>query len=286
MNKKRYLLIIWIITLICIIAGILIHFGGLFTGVSFFHYSTTNGKFVTDVQSYGNVDVGEMTIDADIADIDISYGDKLEVTSIYPKKYLPKVTYKDGVLNIKESYNKVANLEPNVMNEDRYSMRIVIPNDIVIKNTNIELNLGDVHINDVDSEKLFIDNKLGDIKIKSAEGKNADISLSLGDLHLDNSKYDAVDVNNDLGDVNLDGDYADMDLACSMGSVKVRSTGKANKVKAVNDLGDIELDGDFDIIDAYCDAGDIDITTKGEVDKNKITARCDLGDVTVNGEDY
>ena len=284
MNKKNYLLIIWIITLICIIGGVIIHFSGCFnTGI--FHVYRA-GKFVTDEQSFGNVEVNEINIKADIGDIDISYGDTLEVKTIYPEKHIPTVTYKDGVLDVKAIYHSEINLGLSAIGEDKYSMNIVIPRNSVIKNTSIEVDLGDVDMNDVDSEKLYIDNKLGDIEVRDSEGKSADLVLSLGNLKVNNGKYTELDVDNSLGDINIDGDFQNIDLVCDGGDVDVKTTGKTDYVKVVNNLGDIDLNGDFDTIDASCDLGDIDIVVKGEVDKNKISIKSDLGDVTVNGEDW
>jgi len=272
MSKKKYLLIIFAITLICIIAGLwkiidsLKGFGYQFE----YQYSSSDGTTQncdTETQGFGKVAVEDIEIDADIADVYFYYGSQLEVKSIYPKEYLPTVSLKNGVLSIKQKGSPNSRIDININSDEReepYTINVVIPKDTVVSNINFKAGYGDVHVDDVEATEL-------------------EINRGEGDTELANCKLGKVHINGGHSDVSIDAEIDDIDLDCASGDYEIRGNNKT--IKASSADGDIEIQGGFDSIDAKTNAGDITISSNNEIDMNKINAEAIIGNVIVNGKE-
>ncbi len=241
MTKKKYLTIIWSITLIIVVVAIIAHLTG-FIGFSFGW-----GKSVSGEEGFGNKDIEELVVDCDIADLDIEYGNEVKVEYNCPKKFLPKIKYESGKLSVTQHKDKeIFNL--GFHSNDDYKIIVTIPDDTVVKTMDITLDVGDLDIDEVNCGDIKIRANVGDVSIQKMEANSTDFNLDVGDFNIKNS------------------DIKKLNITC--------------------DIGDIDIEGDYEEIDAKAEVGDIDIELDGEVDRNKIKAKCDLGDVTVNGVDW
>lgn len=257
---KKYLVIIWLITLIVVVAAI---WGHVVSWNGFRWLSNGGwpaGKNV-ELKTYDftNENLTDITIDMNDADINIKYGDKLSVDASFPEKYEPKVELKGGKLTIYQRDNI-----KHISDSDGFNIDIMIPSDTDLGNLKIDVAAGDIDIKDVKADNLDIDANAGDIDIKDIAAGKIDIDANAGDIDVSNVTGDKVDISANAGDINL------MD-----------STVKSAEVNA--NAGDIDITGNYEKIDCECDFGDVDINAPNTERKN-INADCSFGSLNVKSK--
>ena len=257
---KKYLVIIWLITLIVVVAAI---WGHMISWTGFRWFSNGGwpaGKNV-ELKTYDftNEKITDIAIDMNDADINIKYGDKLSVDASFPEKYEPKVELKSGKLTIHQR-DKIKHIKDS----DGFKVDIMIPQNTNLDNIKIEVSAGDIDIKDVKAEALDINANAGDIDINDIAVGKIDIDANAGDIDVSNVTGDRVDISANAGDINL------MD-----------STVKTAEVSA--NAGDIDITGNYDKIDCECDFGDVDINAPN-TDRKNINADCAFGTVNIKGK--
>ena len=252
---KKYLVIIWLVTLIVVVAAIWGHIMN-FGGFSWFSNSWHSGNVDTKSYDFSNEKLTDIVIDMSEADINIKSGSQLSVDASFPEKYEPTVELKNGKLTIvqRESVNHVKNL-------DGFELNIVVPASTDLDNLKIDVSAGDVDIKDIKVEKLNLDANAGDIDINEVEAAQIDIDANAGDIDVNDCKADKIEISANAGDINL-----------------MKSKAKTADVNA--NAGDIDITGEYEKIDCECDFGDVDINAPN-TDRNNITADCSFGSVNV-----
>ena len=112
MKKRIYLSIIYFITLICIIIGVL---GNVFNISPFTRMTmASSGKYIENSSIYDNV--SDISVDMNLGSVEIKKGSKLEVIYTGAEKFKPAVSVSGTSLNI-EQHVKV-HLMTNIKNSD------------------------------------------------------------------------------------------------------------------------------------------------------------------------
>lgn len=120
MKKRIYLSIIYFITLICIIIGVL---GNVFNISPFTRMTmASSGKYIENSSIYDNV--SDISVDMNLGSVEIKKGSKLEVIYTGAEKFKPAVSVSGTSLNI-EQHVKV-HLMTNIKNSD-CTLTITIP---------------------------------------------------------------------------------------------------------------------------------------------------------------
>ena len=90
----------------------------------------------------------------------------------------------------------------------------------------------------------------------------------------------------DMGDLEISGfSCKELSADMSMGNLQISGV-SADRIDVDNDMGDFEIrDSEFDKLDGNCDMGNISVKVRGSVDDYGISARCDLGRVSVDGDE-
>ena len=195
---KKYLVIIWLITLIVVVAAI---WGHMISWTGFRWFSNGGwpaGKNV-ELKTYDftNEKITDIAIDMNDADINIKYGDKLSVDASFPEKYEPKVELKGGKLTIYQRDNI-----KHIKDSDGFKVDIMIPENTDLDNIKIEVSAGDIDIKDVKAEVLDINANAGDIDINDIAVGKIDIDANAGDIDVSNVHTVLLPVagNNDTSD--------------------------------------------------------------------------------------
>lgn len=256
---KKYLVIIWLITLVVVVAAIWGHFLN-FGAFNMFRSGWPAGKNV-ELKTYDFTDekITALTIDMNEADVNIKYGTKLSIDASFPEKYEPTVNIKGGKLTIYQRDNI-----KHISDSDGFKLDIEIPNNTKLDAIKIDVAAGDIDIQDVQTDNLDIDANAGDIDINDITAGKIDIDANAGDIDVSNVTADRVDIDANAGDINL------MD-----------STAKSAEVNA--NAGDIDITGNYDKIDCECDFGDVDINAPNTERKN-INADCSFGSLNVKSK--
>ncbi len=260
MKKNIYLIIISAITVICVIAGSFIHLfgyfsreGGIWTGHSIYPWENAESdtdETVSADKDYG--DVNSITVDTSAMDIVFVKGDSVKVSYDGGKKLEPRYSLKDGHLKITQSVRSF-----NFWNSGYRGgrLKVSIPDDAVLKNTEIDNSAGNIDIRDLRSEETVINTSAGDIEIKDSELGRTDIDTSAGNVKAENSSFTDLNIDASMGDISVStpqdlSDYS-FKMDCSLGDIRLNGqkfgnsyecTGKTDcSVEIDSSLGDIEI---------------------------------------------
>ena len=223
---KKYLLLIWLVTLIVVIAAISGHFYNI---RHFFNWG--GGSSNVDVKNYdfSNEKLTDISIDMNAADINIDYGNTFSVDASFPEKYAPDVELRNGKLTVSQKQSI-----KNMNGFDGFQLDIVIPKDADLKTIKLDIAAGDIDINDIKFEKLELDANAGDIDINNITSEKINIDANAGDINVMDCTVDKIDLNVNAGDVDVTGNYGKIDCNCDMGDVDIKAPN--------TDRNDIDVD--------------------------------------------
>ena len=255
---KKYLVIIWLVTLIIVVAAIwghIVNFGGF----NWFSDGWHNGNLDTRTYDFSNEKVSDIIIDMSATDVNIKYGSEFSVDTEFPEKYEPKVELKNGKLMIVQKKKVKFN---NSL--DGFKLDIVVPNDTELDSLKIEVSAGDIDVKDIAVRKFDIEASAGDIDIKDITSNEIDIDANAGDIDVNDIEADKIVISANAGDINL--------MESKVGSARVDAN-----------AGDIDITGYYDDIDCGCDFGDVDIDAP-KTARSNINADCSFGSLNVKAK--
>ena len=232
MTKKKYMIIIWTITLICILVGLASNVGGfipVFASV----------KTKKDDISYGRQKITGIVVDMDAADLNITNGSELKIGYTYPESSKPQIEFKNGVLNI-ANHSKENNYKSL---KKACTLDITVPDDNELTDMDVRVSYGDVDISSLKSKKVNLSVACGDVDVDSVISEDGRYALNKGDLDITNCVQNNLVVECDMGDVDIDGDFDSIDANCNLGDIDIYTKKAANevKIKANCNLGDVTV---------------------------------------------
>ena len=223
---KKYLLLIWLITLIVVVAAISGHFYNI---RHFFNWGGNPGNVDLKNYDFSNEKVTGISIEMNAADINIDYGNTFSVDASFPEKYTPDVELKNGMLTVSQKQSI-----KNMHGFDDFKLDIVIPKDTDLKNIKLDISAGDIDIRNIKLEKLELDANAGDIDINDIIAEKINIDANAGDINVMDCTAEKIDLNVNAGDVDVTGNYGKIDCSCDMGDVDIKAPN--------TDRNDIDVD--------------------------------------------
>ena len=233
---KKYLVIIWLITLIVVICAI---FTNVFKWSSFWFSGRAHGNVDINNYDFSKEKITDIAIDMNAADVNIQVGDEFSVETSFPEKYAPTVNLENGKLAITQKQNM-----KDLGGFDDLKLDIVVPGDakldtlkidiaagdvdiqdVKVDKLNLDANAGDIDINDIIADKVEVDANAGDINVMDATAKSIDVNVNAGDVDITGT-FDKIDCDCDLGDIDIDApntDRSNIDVDCALGSVNVNA---------------------------------------------------------------
>lgn len=251
--KNAYMVFILLITIFVIILG--------------FIKNTGAWNWISDGKSVENTvaidgEVNNIDISLDATDLEFEYGEALSVYYKYPENKKPSIDLAGGELKIRDNEN--FSFGNNF--KDDYKMIVILPEGCDITNVKIDVDAGNVVLDDFDCENIKIDADAGNVEVNNSKASKVVLSADAGNIHMDNLEAEKLIVDENLGNIELFG-------------------GKIPDIKVESDLGNVELEGEFDTINAECSLGNISVNTKQDV--NDLTIHLSgTGSKKVNGEKW
>ncbi len=232
---KKYLLVLWSVTLIIIIIALFGHVWRFTDNVFFLR----DGSVEEEHAAYNSNEITDIEIDADVADIDINYGSKFDVNFKYPKKYMPTSEISNGKLKIEQQ-----NIRMSVNGMDDCEIEITIPHETKLNKIDIKAAAGDIDLEGITVDSLIIDADAGDIDLESVVSTNIKIVADAGDINVVNCKGQSIDVDASLGDIDISNEFEQVDVECELGDIDIDIPGIDNdKIHASCELGSIKVNG-------------------------------------------
>lgn len=266
-GKTVYKIILTIVTVACIITGVVLHVGNWFSGISTKHWKGVNwgsvdlGEYIdysTDVNSFSSLNVN-----VDIGDITIEEGDTFSITYRYPKNYSPEFSVSNNKLTLTQKTPNTINLGVSTDWNNVY-VTVTIPSGTKLDVVDLDTSLGDVKLNGYEGKSLDITDSLGDIEVKNCSFNNVEVNDSLGNVTLNNVKADEITTKLSMGDMKFENVTVSGKTSCDSSMGDIRFTGESKELNFDDSMGDIKVE--------------IDCDWTGKLDT-------DMGEITVNGND-
>ena len=235
---KKYLLIIWLITLIVVVAAICGHIAN-FGGMRWFSDGWHHGNVDPQNYDFSNEKVTDITLDMNAADINIQYGSEFTVDTRFTEKCKPTVELKNGKLTIeqRQEVNNVGGIED-------FQLDIVIPENTDLDTLKIDLAAGDIDIQDIKVDKFDLDVNFGDIDVNDMIADKIEMDVNAGDINVMNATAKNINVDVDAGDVDITGAFDKIECNCELGDIDIDAPGTDTKDITVNcELGSINVNG-------------------------------------------
>ncbi len=269
---KKGVLITMIVCAILFVLGIVFIIVGYVCGatsdfnIDFFEHrisSSGEGELYA-----GNEEVeafSDMDINLDASDIKILEGDSYKVEyKLYGNK--PVISVENGKLIIKEKNEHKLRFHLGESKKLNPYVNIYVPKGTEFKGCKMDVDAGNVQIENQTIDNLDIDADAGNINIQSSALNTFTFDGAAGNIVIDNTKMDSMKADVDYGDVKI-------------------SDSEIKAFKLDTDAGNTEISSTrMDEVDITADAGNIELGLIGEAADYSIDAKVDFGKLTLNGE--
>lgn len=251
MNKKIYLLLIWIITLACIIGGFSYH-TKVFAKDMNFHLELNNDE---NSDNYDDLKLNlekfaTLKLDAKVMSVNTCRGDNFALTCRYNKDYLkPSISYENNCLKIEQKSFK------NKIGNNKCHLELVIPDNTQLEEIDIEVDVGAVEITNIDTKELDISTNVGAVEISNTKAKELELSSDVGAIEVSDVDFEKADLSSNVGAIEVTllnpiSEYA-IEVSSDVGAISVNEKGfkrhysqradTGKSLKAKTNVGAIEI---------------------------------------------
>ena len=261
MWRKKYLKTLNLVTVICVVVGIMINvvkFAGM-AAFSFFRNSSSGSNTMT--AGDGNLD-GFSDIDAELkfGELIVKYGDDYSFSyNNYPDGTEPSFKVKNNKLEIRQKGKMDFNLFGN--NNFDGKVTVTIPkgtvvdmelnlnmgslnlSDMTFGDVNVDADMGGINFRNCVMQDITLQADMGSIELKECEFKDGDLDANMGSITLKDCTFQTADCDADMGAIEVSGYYEALTADCDMGSIKADNDNTDAKYDLDCDMGDIKLHG-------------------------------------------
>ncbi len=249
MNRRIYLIILYVVTLLAVIYGLSRFVVNPVVGCSrginkVIHIGKLSGNTSTEEWDKSKIGSFEsVSVDASVAEIILTYGSENRVKYSGPEELKPSVSVKDGkTLSIVQP--ELRNRFWGVNNADG-KITIEIDRDIVPESVLVDASVGSVMIKNITCNNLkavadvgeltvedvtvngktSLETNTGELLVKKSSLKDTSLESAIGSVKLKDSKFENLDVEANLGSIRVDCDINEddyfMDFSVDLGSISV-----------------------------------------------------------------
>ena len=253
--KKTYLTVLTIITILCIIFGSLYHIGGFFGKISHFpfpvpSFSVGRGEEISFEEKYSDISAIDMDVDFMNVRIDSHNGSEVVATYTGSDRLKPIIEVKNGTLNITQKQKVKVSLT-----SEKTSFTLMLPSDKPLKEVEVDVDMGNVDMNNFITENLIIDTDMGNIEGGNITADNTDISADMGNVSLTGMEFASLGIDTDMGNVDItskkslenyafscNADAGNININGKKVSKDYMTTGSEGTVRIDTDMGNIAID--------------------------------------------
>lgn len=261
-DKTIFIICITVVTIVCIIAGTLVHLVGKLSFDGFGRKGIDWGNYITEENTLDAF--SSINVDADLLSVTVAYGDEFFMKYKGPEKLKPIVELQsDGTLSI--SQKQIMNVSLDNNKNLNCSCELTIPENTVLQMVSLNMDLGNIEMDDIQMKDMVVDTDLGNVVLTKIEIEDSiTIDADLGNIELHQASFNQGEFDADLGNINID--------RCEFDSAVVEA-----------DMGNIAVGDSFNQITADCNMGAIQVSG-ADLDKDVLHLTTDMGAVEVNGK--
>lgn len=149
-------------------------------------------------------DFTSIVVDADIADIEIEYGEEFKYKYKCTDVLVPTITVEDKVLKVKQ--NKKTN---RIVGNTKSQIVITVKKDVQLEDCDLTVDVGNLEISEVAMKHLEMDCAVGNIEVRNSKIDKVDAKADVGNVQIslaDGIQGYSIDLQVDVGEMSCDGD--------------------------------------------------------------------------------
>lgn len=198
MGKKIYLSIIYSITAICIVAGIIINVWSV-PSLSWKNGFIRGRNYITindTLDSFYNLD-----IDVSVANINISTGDSFAISYKGSQAYRPEYYIYDNTLKVNQSANN--GHITNALRNSKSELTITVPADTSLTNISCNINAGNCDLSDIKGSDITIHADMGNLGLALCSFNDYNLNVNMGNVDVSQCSFDNMYLNTDMGNISV-----------------------------------------------------------------------------------
>lgn len=246
--SKIIITIISIITVLAILAGVFLH---VVKGFSFGSGVVKTAEGTIELEG----SLSEIILDADHSEITVKTGSEFSVSYCVPEALEPKVELKNGTLTVNSHSTGSLNLVSlGNVHYDNY-ITIIIPEDSELARVSVDVDAGEINLNNLDVSKLQLTADAGNIQMDSITSNRMEIDVDAGNIEIRDSSADTMEIDADAGNVELfNSTIGTLTADVDAGNIESHDcTIESGRCDA--DLGNINLRGDIGDVSTHTSLG-------------------------------
>lgn len=249
MNKKIYLGIIYSVTAVCMVVGIIINVLSISSkGYTIFGRSRNTVTYDEELSSFNTLD-----IDMSFGNIYIKKGTSFHVSYTGNKNYIPEYSISGNKLTIEQK-----NIRHSLINigfsNTKSELTITIPSDITLESLGLDIDAGNVSIADIKSSIIDADIDMGNLDISGCEFDTYKGGVNMGNAKISQCSFNNISLSVDMGNATIKpvtSDKYGYNLTTDLGNITVFGAGSkhnySNNTTSDNmitinvDMGNIDI---------------------------------------------
>ena len=259
MWRQKYLRRLNLITVICVVIGIMINVVK-FAGLAVFSFIKNSDNVTVTGGSDSLEYFSDIDAQLDFGELIVKYGDDYSYSyDDYPQGAEPSFKVKNNKLEIKQKgkinfsffdnnnfdgkvivtipKNAVVDMELNL------NMGSLNLSDMTFGDVNVDADMGGINFRNCVMGDITLQADMGSIELKECEFKDGDIDANMGSITLTDCTFLTADCDADMGAIEVSGYYEALTADCDMGSIKADNDNENAKYDLDCDMGDIKLHG-------------------------------------------
>lgn len=270
MKKNFYLAILGIVTVFCMIVGLIIHSTGRFSfqKEGEFGQQMEDEVVVEHMEAFDSIDV-----DVKLIELTVETGENYGFSYKSAQKIVPEYSVENRTLKIRQPQPPKTLLK----NSKNCKATITVPADVKLKKTQIIANVCEIRVNDLFSEELKLKSNVGEVNVRNVQAKNAELTADVGEVQAEACNFETANVQTNVGDVKLEEMFFEnMTINGNTGDVKLDTNIALDsyQMNLATDVGEVEFN-DQDYKKNYQQNG-------GE---GTLTISTNVGDIHVEAHD-
>ena len=214
------------------------------------------GRTTKTVENTVNLDgtLSEIIMDIDFAEISIKTGDEFSVHYSVPEALEPKVELKNGTLEVKSPSSNNINFNFGNVKFDNFII-ITIPEDSELARISMDVDAGDIHLDDLNVSKFQITVDAGNVQLDNITSNRMEIEADADNIEIRKSDIEDLNIEVDAGNVELyDSTVGTFIAEVDAGNIESHDC-TIDGGRCDTDLGNISLRGEIGDVSVHTSLG-------------------------------
>lgn len=245
--SKIIITIVSIITVLAILAGVFIH---VVRGFSFSRGAVKTVESTVDLEGT----LSEIILEADFSEITVKTGSAFSVSYCVPEILEPSVELKNGTLTVRSHSNNLNVVSFGNVHFDNFII-ITIPEDSELARISLDVDAGEINLEDLDVSKLQVVADAGNIQMDNINSTRMEIEVDAGNIDIRKSSAETLTIDADAGNVELyDSTIGNITADVDAGNIESHDC-TIESGRCDTDLGNISLRGDIGDVATHTSLG-------------------------------